>query len=156
MSNFSIRTAEIDDLDQIRQLFRDTITMINVKDYHPEQIAVWAASSENVERWVEKIKEHHFFVAHQGDRIIGFCSLTDAGYLDFMYIHKDHQGEGIASALLTRLEELAKELALKRIWADVSITARPFFGSRGFRTYHIHTRMLGDVPFENAEMEKDI
>lgn len=155
MSNISIRTAKLEDLDQILQLFRDTVTMINVKDYHPEQIAVWAASSNDVVRWMQKIKEQHFFVAHTGDKIVGFSSLTSEGYLDFMYIHKDHQGEGIASMLLARLEELAAELQLKRIWSDVSITARPFFASKGFRTTRIHMKQLEDIAFENAEMEKD-
>lgn len=49
-----------------------------------------------------------------------------------MFIHKDHQGEGIASALLQQIEAYACEQGIRQIFSEVSITARPFFEHKGY------------------------
>jgi putative acetyltransferase len=91
-------------LDQIRQLFYDTITIVNATDYNTDQISVWSASWSDADRWKSKIDTQFFLVACIAAKVVGFGSLTDEGYLDFMYVHKDHQGQRIATALLAQLE----------------------------------------------------
>lgn len=149
-----IRRANNDDHPQIRQLFYDTITGVNKKDYSPQQITVWSAGYLPIEKWTTKIKEQHFFVAEIDKRVVGFASICNDGYLDYMYCHKDFQGQGIATALLNTLEEIAAELNLKEIWAHVSITARPFFKSKGFELTSVYTTVFDGVEFEDSTMTK--
>jgi putative acetyltransferase len=153
-SNISVRIARLCDLDQIRQLFYDTITTVNTRDYTPEQIAVWSSGYGNIERWEMKLREHYFLVAAIDDMIVGFTSLRDDGYLDFMYVHRHYQGRGIATMLINQLESEARGLLLKEIFVDVSITARPFFMSRGYTIKEMTVKEVKDVTFDNAVMQK--
>lgn len=149
-----IRRAELKDTDQIRQLFYDTVTNINSKDYDDAQISVWASAYKDINKWSSKIQEQYFFVAEEDYKITGFGSITSEGYLDYMYVHKDHQGKGIASGLLKNLEIIAFENDVKEIRAEVSITARPFFRSKGFEITKTFITRLGEVEFEDCEMTK--
>lgn len=44
-----------------------------------------------------------------------------------MFVHKDFQGEGIATMLLNEIEQYAITNGIIRITSEVSLTARPFF-----------------------------
>ena len=151
-----IRKATLDDTDQIRQLFYDTINNINILDYDSEQIKLWSSGHLKIDKWKKNITEQYFIVSESDGIITGFASITEKGYLDFMYVHKDHQGKGIATKLLAELEKFAGSLELKEIWAQVSITARPFFRSKGFEITKEFITRIEDVEFADAIMTKFI
>lgn len=83
-----IRKATREDLQEMQQLFYDTITSINKKDYNEDQIAVWAAYWIDFLTWQSKLKAQHFFVAEEHNLILGFISIDQSGNLDYLYIHK--------------------------------------------------------------------
>ena len=68
---------------------------------------------------------HTTLVAEWEGVIVGFADLADDGYLDRLYVHKDYQGQGIATALCDALPRARLTHA--------SLTARPFFEKRGWR-----------------------
>ncbi len=149
-----IRKATVEDADSIRELFRDTIISVNKKDYDVKQIAIWASGSENKTAWERKITEQHFLVAEIEFKIVGFSSITHEGYIDFMFTHKDHQHQGIATKMLSGLEEIANEKKLEKVWAEVSITARPFFSAKGFRVTERFVKEVKGVKFDDCIMTK--
>jgi len=149
-----IREATLEDTDQITQLFYDTITSINIRDYNTEQIKLWSSGHLKTEKWKKNINEQYFIVSESEGMITGFASITEKGYLDFMYVHKDHQGKGIATKLLTELENFAESLEIIEIWAQVSITARPFFRSKGFEITKEFITRIEDIEFADAIMTK--
>jgi len=149
-----LRKAIPADHNQIGTLYYNTVTTINKRDYTPEQIRVWAGNPLDTEDWTKQINEQHFFVAEELDKIIGFGSVTDEGYLDYMYVHKDFQGQGVATALLNAIEEVADNLKMNKIWARVSITARPFFASKGFTITKQYSTIYKDVEFPDCIMTK--
>ena len=61
-------------------------------------------------------------------KIVGFEDMNGNGYLDRLYVHKDYQGQGVASAICDELERFA---AGKTITTHASITAKPFFHHSG-------------------------
>lgn len=65
------------------------------------------------------------------NRFVGFGSLAKDGYLDFMFVDKDTQKQGVASALLAEIERKASEQNNVQIYSDVSLTAKdsPLKGS---------------------------
>ena len=132
MNDYIIRVAEQEDLEQIKQLYHDTVTSINSNDYNEEQIRVWSDVSGGSHSFSEKIIEQNFFVADLESKIIGFGSVTDEGYLDYMYVHKDYQRKGVAKKLLHEIEKTADELKVEKIYSHVSITARGFFEKHGY------------------------
>ncbi|MBX7042775.1 MAG: GNAT family N-acetyltransferase [Ignavibacteria bacterium] len=151
-----IRRATDSDADSIRALYRDTIRNVNCRDYDPEQIEVWSSGGDDREKWLKRIDEQFFIAAEDGYGIIGFASVTHDGYIDFMFTHKDHQGRGVASAMYEVLEQKALSLGLREVWAEVSITARPFFRSRGFEITELFEKEAGGVVFDDCIMRKKI
>lgn len=71
------------------------------------------------------------------------------GYLDRLYVHKDHQGIGIATALCEKLEASVESAT---VTTHASITARPFFEDRG---YVVKKEQQG-ILLTNYVMEKQI
>ena len=67
------------------------------------------------------------FVVEYQKMLVGFASLTDEGALDFLYVHKDFQGKGIATALLKQVERIARKKGMAMLRTEASITARGFF-----------------------------
>jgi len=58
--------------------------------------------------------------------------MTYRGYLDRLYTHKDYQRQGIATALVIKLESEARKIRLSEIHTEASVTARPFFEIHGY------------------------
>lgn len=149
----TLRPATPNDLPAILQLFRETIETVCIPDYTPEQIRVWVDRGSDLQRWQTKLETQYFLVADQQGTLAGFGSLEGNSYIDLMYVHKDQQGKGIATALLTALEEEAGRHGVKTITSDVSTTARPFFERMGYRVLTERTRVLQGVPIRNYQME---
>ncbi len=114
-------------------LFRETIHSVNRRDYSPAQLAAWAPAEIDEAAWAARQTEHHTLLAEIDGATVGFAELTAEGHLHMLFVHKDHQGEGIASALLAAMEERASITGQSGITTDASLTAQPFFQRHGFR-----------------------
>ncbi len=132
MNKIAVRQADESDVERIVQLFFDTIQNINIRDYSKEEVDDWSSWKVDIDKWLEKMEEQYFIVAVVENKIVGFSSLARDGYLDFMFVDKDTQGQGVASALLLEIESKAIEQNNDLIYSDVSLTARGFFEYKGF------------------------
>ncbi len=154
MLSEKIRKATENDLEDILHLFQHTITAVNSKDYSLDQIEVWTNAAKNKERWLGKIRDQYFIVCINGNILFGFASITNTGYLDFMYVNKDYQGLGIAKKLYAELEAYARQQKISTIFSDVSITAKPFFMKQGFSTVQEQQVIVEGIVLINYKMEK--
>lgn len=152
--NSLIRTFKESDLAQINQLFTETVHAINVKDYTAEQLDVWAPKDRSFERWKNSFKDHIVYVAAINDFVVGFGDITKDGYLDHLFTHKDFQRQGIAGAMLLKLEEAARNLGLKELRTEASITAKPFFEKNGFTIIREQDKHYQGLVFVNYMMHK--
>jgi putative acetyltransferase len=147
-----IRRYEPGDLAQITALFYDTVHAVNAADYSPEQLDAWADGAPDRDRWNRSLMAHHSLVAVEGEGlIVGFGDIDGTGYLDRLYVHRDRQGQGIATALLGRLE---RAVDAPVITTHASITARPFFEARGYRVIREQWVERHGVRMTNFVMEK--
>ena len=124
-----IREYEPADCSEIAALFYQTVHEVNKQDYTIEQLNAWAAGKVDLAAWNQSFLEHYTLVAVENGRIAGFGDIDETGYLDRLYVHKEHQREGIAAALCSRLEAHVQG----NILTHASITARPFFQKRGYK-----------------------
>ncbi len=154
--SITIRRAGEDDTAAITKLYDETVRSVNARDYTPQQIDVWASSAKNISRWQTAVKEQYFVLAEISGKLAGFSSITPDGYLDFMYVSKDFQRCGAASALLNEIENKAHEQNNSLIYAHVSATARGFFEKNGYTVREIVEDHFGGVVFMNNVMEKRI
>ncbi|HFC9898254.1 TPA: GNAT family N-acetyltransferase [Legionella pneumophila] len=155
---FYIRTYKLGDEAEIYQLFYDTVHHINCKDYTEEQLDTWAPRNPDLSSWANSLSKNHSFVAihAESNRIIGFADLEENGCLNRGYVHKDYQGQGIGKSLLLARENRARELGIKQLFSEVSITAKPFFEKCGYVTIKEQTKVLNGISFINYYMVKDL
>lgn len=154
MNSIKIRQVVEGDVSQITQLFFDTIQNINIRDYSQEEVDDWSSWKADVDKWLEKMQEQYFIVAEIKNKIVGFSSLAQDGYLDFMFVDKDIQGQGVASALLSKIVRKAIEQNNDLIYSDVSLTAKGFFESKGFIVERLQLKKSKHKELINFRMKK--
>lgn len=149
-----IRKYQPGDFEEIAELFYQTVHTINAKDYTKEQLAVWATGRVDEAAWRKSFLEHETVVAADGDSILGFGDIdVKQGYLDRLYVHKDYQGRGIATAICDALETYIGEGS---ITTHASITARPFFEKRGYVMLKEQQVERQGIRLTNYVMEKSV
>ena len=137
-------------------MFVDTISTICKDDYSPDQIKAWTSSIENTHRWIDKLTSQYFLIAELDNKIVGFASLENNDYFDFLYVHKDYQRQGIADMLYSEIEKEAISRNATVLSSDVSKTARIFFEKKGFKTIASQTNIIKDVEIINYKMTKTL
>lgn len=147
------------DLEDVVTLFYETVHSVNSKDYSQEQLDVWAPKDEKdtkIETWKDSLNQNITYVAKINDKVVGFSDLTHSGHLERLFVHKDYQGKGIASALVNMLESEAKKLKILEIDTEASITAKPFFERLGYKTICLQTVERKGVKLTNYQMVKKL
>jgi putative acetyltransferase len=142
------------DLDALIDLFRESVRRIAIRDYTEAQVKAWAPDTVDRASWATRRASRPTWVAEIDDEIAGFTDLEPDGHVDMMFVHPDHQGRGVANALLNHVESEAARLGLARLHTEASITARPFFEKKGFRVVAPQTVSLRGQDFVNYRMEK--
>lgn len=146
----TIRPYESADCPEMAQLFYNTVHSVCLRDYTNEQADAWADGRIDLNQWNRSFLEHCTYVAEEAGIIVGFGDITADGYLDRLYVHKDYQKQGIASALCDALE---RSVVSPRILVHASITARPFFEKRGYRLIKEQTVERHGVKMTNFALE---
>ena len=157
MEETSFRKATLADIQEIKDLFANTVLTVNRKDYTEEETTDWAACGERPGHWEGLIDGLHFIVAvNAGGRITGFAAIRRDGYLHSMFVHKDYQRQGIATQLLRIMEDYAVANGLKTITSEVSITAWPFFERHGYDVLAEQQAQANKLRMTNYKMAKTI
>lgn len=152
-----VRALKESDIKSCVELFQETVHTVNAIDYSPEQLDVWAPKeiSHKDNRW-QTLLDNIAFIAENDDQIIGFGDMTHGGYLDRLYVHKDYQRQGIASTIIAKLEEQAKENGIKEITTEASITAKPYFAAMGYSVIREQHKDVQGIKLTNYIMKKTI
>ena len=171
-----IRDATDDDHDAIREVARDTwhATYDELDaEMIDETVAEWYADDElesAIEGWYADgglaieldALETEFLVAEVDGEVVGFTHgivQGEEGDVLRMYVHPDHQGEGIGSALHERLCDRLEEAEIERIRAlDLASNdaARAFYQSHGFEETDEGTVRIDDEEYEEAVYTLDL
>ena len=146
-----LRKYQPSDCAQMAELFYQTVHSVNAKDYTQEQLDAWATGEVDLQAWDESFQAHKTDVAVENGDIIGFGDMDESGYLDRLYVHKDYQRQGVASAICDELERFAVG---KTVTTHASITAKPFFEHRGYRVVQEQKVIRHGIALTNFVMEK--
>lgn len=156
MENINFRLAVPEDLPVMWQIFEDTIRNICKKDYSSEQIEAWVSVVKDKARWKEAMEEQYFLIAEEHGKVIGYGSLEDGYYIDFIYVHNDYIGSGVGGAIIQALEQEAIRQGVHQLEADVSITAEPFFKKFGFNNIQKNKITIKNIDIINYSMVKPL
>lgn len=146
-----LRKYKPSDCAILTNLFYQTVHCVNSKDYSEEQLNAWVDGNIDLAKWNNSFSSHHTVVAIENDTIVGFGDIDDSCYLDRLYVHKDYQHMGIATAICDYLESFAIG---RKITTHASITAKPFFLQRGYTIVKEQEVIRRGVAMRNFIMEK--
>lgn len=146
-----IRTYKDEDLNAISKLFFETVHTVNAKDYTKTQLFAWANCEDSLKKRFKDLREQNTLIAQLGADIIGFGSIDKSGYLDLLFVHKDFQGQGVATMLCNLLEK-----DFRTIKTYASVTAKPFFERRGYTVVSMRKTERSGVKLKSFEMVKII
>lgn len=148
-----IREYRPSDCKYLAELFYQTVHSINAKDYTDEQLNAWATGNVDIEKWNRSLSEHFSLVAVKDGIITGFGDIDRTGYLDRLYVHRDYQNQGIATAICNKLE---RAFRVSKITTHASITAKPFFFHRGYSVIREQQVIRSNISLTNYIMEKQL
>ncbi len=152
-----IRPYTETDAPFLAAIYFNTIHRINAKDYSSEQLDAWAPNSSlETEGWMRKWQKLPPIIAVINDKIVGFAEFENNGHIDCFYCHHEHQGCGVGSALMREIENGARKNKINKIFAEVSITAKPFFEAKGFAIKKEQSVIIRGMTLTNFVMEKII
>lgn len=147
-----IRSCTQADLPAVLDLFRASVYTLCRADYTPAQLAAWAPADLDSAPWARRLQCQTFLLAEEDGALAGFASLEE-DYLDLLYVHPRHAHRGVGTVLCDALE---RRCTGRRITVHASLTARPFFAHRGYRTVEPHQVERRGVVLTNYLMEKEL
>ncbi len=150
-----VRPYRETDAEALAAIYYHTIHTVNAEHYSQEQREAWApASSLDAAGWKKKWASLPPLVAVAEGAPVGFVELEDSGHIDCFYCHHEWQGKGVGSALMNAVVREAKVKGIERLFAEVSITARPFFAAKGFELVKEQTVKPRGIEMTNFVMER--
>lgn len=157
MNQVQIRKYQESDSRFLAEIYYHTIHNINTRDYSEEQVNAWAPTScLELDGWKKKWEKLPPIVATINNQIAGFAEFEENGHIDCFYVHHLFQGKYVGSALIKEIEQQALQKNISKIFAEVSITAKPFFLNRGFQVTKNQIVTIRGVELSNFVMEKHI
>ncbi len=153
-NRINVRAYLVDDCTKIIELFKNTVHSINAKDYNKEQLNSWAPAEIDCMVWNKSFLEHYSIVAEKNGIIVGFGDINNSAYFNRLYVHKDYQGQGIATKIADELENHVLEHDIKVITTHASITAKSFFENRGYKVIKEQTVECKGQFLTNFVMER--
>lgn len=126
---------EISDAEAFVQILRDSIREVASVDYPRAVIDGWAPEvTERSIRFTVANPENELRVVAEIDgQIVGIgATMIEKRQLRACYVSPVGLRKGVGTAIVNRLEEIAKENGLNRFELDATITAEPFYQKLGY------------------------
>lgn len=149
-----VRAFQSQDAPALWDVFYSAIRQTAAADYTAEQLDAWAPATPDPARWALRMEGLQPFVCEIGGRIVGYADLQPTGYIDHFFVSPGAGRRGVGSALMRRIHESAAEQRVRRLFSDVSLTARPFFEKFGFEIQTAQTVSIRDMTLASFRMSK--
>ncbi|MES1209731.1 MAG: GNAT family N-acetyltransferase [Pseudomonadota bacterium] len=137
-------------------VFYSAVHTLAAREYTPEQLGAWAPERPELTRWTDKMRSLRPFVVEGDGLVVGYADVQPSGYIDHFYVAGAAARRGVGRALMQRIHARAGELRLGQLFADVSLTAEPFFERFGFRVVERKLAEVHGARLLNARMVKDL
>ncbi|WP_232687194.1 GNAT family N-acetyltransferase [Halobacterium zhouii] len=156
MENVELRPAEESDVDAITEVARAAWHAAYDDVLGPDTV------EDTVDDWyheaeIRGVVDGPCFLVAESEGVIGFAHASEladkqgVAELYRLYVHPDHWGDGVGSALLDRVEGSLRERGVERLQTVViaaNEVGRSFYEDRGFEPV---TELGSELP--GAEME---
>ncbi|MCT0219782.1 GNAT family N-acetyltransferase [Synechococcus sp. CS-1329] len=154
----SLRPLALQDLEAVREVYRDAVLSLAPQLYSPEQVKAWAEVGLQGST-LETILQQGIGLAScsgAGEVIEAFAVLEPADRISLLYCRGRASRQGRCTALLRALEALARGYGSRRLRTEASFLSRPLFEREGWSVDWIEELSIGSVPFRRFRMVKDL
>jgi len=151
-----IRPFRDGDETALRVVFHSSVHALACKDYTAEQLDAWAPRQYDAAQWGERVRGNQPFIAEIEGHIAAYADLQASGYIDHFFVAGAYAGRGVARALMLHVHQAAASRGITQLFADVSLTAEPFFTKCGFMVEARQRVEVRGVVLANARMCKKL
>lgn len=144
------------DVDELRELFVQSIDVLTQDDYDEDQRLAWAGCAGDKDAFAKRLMTATTLVVERDGALLGFASLKGNAEIDMLYVHPYAVGEGVATTLVKALETLARGRGTETITVDSSETAVEFFETRGYTGLRRNSVNIDDQWLTNTTMTKPL
>ncbi|WP_395065945.1 GNAT family N-acetyltransferase [Paraburkholderia silvatlantica] len=120
------------DAGALAVLFRASVTTLAASRYDAAQRSAWAAAADDLADFDACLARGVTLVADHDGAPAAFGQLFPLDHVEMLYVAPAWSRRGLATALLARLEALAREAHSTVLSADASAVSRPVFERAGF------------------------
>ena len=141
----------------IGRIYHEAIHRIASRDYSPEQLHAWSGTKGDPGQWAAdwkaRCEKKQPFVKEVDRKLVGFIGLDPDGHIDCTFVDPAHAGQGIMDEIMGEVNRHAGLSGITRLFAEVSLTARPFFERQGCIWVRDNLATIGDITLPNFIME---
>jgi putative acetyltransferase len=143
MTDPRVRRAALADAEAICHVHHASVRSLCAAAYTPADIEAWVGWRTPANYKV-LIRGTVFLVAEVGEGVAGFgvLSVGGGGELHALYVHPDHVGRGVGSALLAALEAEACRAGLAGIALNATLNSVSFYARHGYASRGATTNVL--------------
>lgn len=158
MGAVRFREAEPSDAQTLRWTKHAAIDSIRTDEYTDDERRAWKPDSQAVPDFRRAIDSETFevLVAETDGETAGYGVLNrPAERIDAVFVHPEHDRQGIATSLVKQLESRARMDGIDSVTLVSSLNAESFYDRLGYRTVGTDTRSIGgrDIQFVIMETE---
>lgn len=147
MMHYEIRRLRPDEVDAALTLALETFLEFEAPDYGPEGVATFRRDIvDNPDFRAACVRsENRMWGALDGERIVGLMAMRGASHIVLVFTHRDHQRQGVASAILRQLltDVRAENPELRRLTLNSSPYGLPFYLRAGFQPADVERTING-------------
>ena len=158
-----VRPANPEDADAILDLHVASIRAFGPETYTDEQVEAWATLPDGAPGYPIGEPGQYYVVAERDAELAGFGHLTDDGgeygtdaAVEAVYVHPDHAGEGVGSAILAHLEGYARAAGHESLGLWASLNAVPFYRASGWERVGEREHETSGATLTVVEMRKGL
>lgn len=135
----TIRPYAPGDAESTLRIFERAIGVTARARYTDDQVAAWLGGTRDLARWADDRQRLRTFIAEIDGVVAGFTDLSDAGYVDRLFVDPEFGRRGIGAALLAHVVAEADGLGIRSLSTHASLVAEPVFAAAGFTVSYRET-----------------
>jgi putative acetyltransferase len=154
----TIREMRSGDARRFLEIHHAAVREIAANDYPPSVVEAWARpiTDQVIERFLANRDGEVRLVAEIDGEPVGIGAIVVShSELRACYVDPSAARRGVGTALVTKIEEIAREHRLGHLELESSITAEPFYSALG---YEVESRgqllLSAEVPMASVKMRK--
>jgi len=144
------------DAAALAALFRASVATLAASHYDAAQCAAWTAGADDLADFDARLARGVTLVAQCGEAVAAFGQLFPLDHVEMLYVAPAWSRMGLASALIARLEALAREAHSSVLTVDASALARPVFERAGFALISAETVLRDGVSLPRFHLCKPL